>query len=378
MPTMKTPVEASEVAEAAAAAELSVGGDTPSFPPSQEKPAVAESSSGGSPPTAGKVKKKRSHTLRKAPQAPKRFKSSYICFFMAKRPEIKKALGDEATITSVSKKSAEMWRNLAAEEKVHWDEVAAKDKQRYLTEKAMYTGPWQVPYKRARKDPSAPKRPMSAFLYFSQARRKDIKEKNPEMRNTEISRELGKEWRKVSEDVRKPYVDREKKEREKYKVEIAKWREEQEKKEAEMKKEREEQRKLYEEEMAKNPALQHQQGGAAAAAAAGASAASAGVTHQYPGYPPHAGAWPHPFMYYQTTAQQGEDASSSYHPPPFGSSAPAPQVLGPSGMPQSQPQHYYPYPYPPHPGAQPPASFEPNVASDQFQGEGEDESSPSI
>jgi len=44
-------------------------------------------------------KKKRHSALRKAPQAPKRFKSSYICFFMAKQPEIKEELGEKATVS---------------------------------------------------------------------------------------------------------------------------------------------------------------------------------------------------------------------------------------------------------------------------------------
>jgi hypothetical protein len=47
--------------------------------------------------------------LKKAPQAPKRFKSSYICFFMAKRPEIKQELGTKASMTVISKRSAIMW-----------------------------------------------------------------------------------------------------------------------------------------------------------------------------------------------------------------------------------------------------------------------------
>jgi len=61
--------------------------------------------------TEKKPKKKRDANapLRKAPQAPKRFKSSYICFFMAKQAEIKDELGDKATVTSVSKRSAELW-----------------------------------------------------------------------------------------------------------------------------------------------------------------------------------------------------------------------------------------------------------------------------
>mmetsp|Transcript_1761 Transcript_1761/g.3083 ORF Transcript_1761/g.3083 Transcript_1761/m.3083 type:complete len:389 (-) Transcript_1761:267-1433(-) len=188
-----------------------------------------------------KSKKRDGSTLRKAPQAPKRFKSSYICFFMAKQPEIKEALGDKASVTEVSKRSAEMWRELPAEERAHWDDVAAKDKQRYMVEKASYTGPWQVPWKRAKKDPSAPKRPMSAFLYFSQDKRRRIKENNPSIRNTEVSRILGEMWRNASEDERRPHIEKEKEEREKYKVAIAKWREDYEKKMEDQRKQQAEQ-----------------------------------------------------------------------------------------------------------------------------------------
>jgi high mobility group protein B3 len=173
--------------------------------------------------------------------APKRFKSSYICFFMAKQPEIKEELGDKSSVTEVSKKSAEMWRNLPADERAHWDDVAAKDKQRYMVEKATYTGPWQVPWKRAKKDPSAPKRPMSAFLYFSQDRRRQIKDANPSLRNTEVSRILGELWRNASDEEKKPHVDREKGEREKYKIAIAEWRTEYEQKMEDQRKQQAEQ-----------------------------------------------------------------------------------------------------------------------------------------
>jgi hypothetical protein len=103
-------------------------------------------------PTKKAPRKKRDQSaLRKAPGAPKRFKSSYICFFIHNQPEIKEELGDAATVSAVSKRSAELWRSLPAVERARWDDVAAKDKQRYMLEKATYTGPWQVPWKRARK-----------------------------------------------------------------------------------------------------------------------------------------------------------------------------------------------------------------------------------
>jgi hypothetical protein len=69
------------------------------------------------PESPSRVKKKRDNSsLRKAPQAPKRFKSSYICFFMAKQPEIKGELGEKSTVTEISKRSAEMWYVLSCDD----------------------------------------------------------------------------------------------------------------------------------------------------------------------------------------------------------------------------------------------------------------------
>lgn len=83
------------------------------FPSSPQAEIVGEGdeSTGSITESPKRSYKKRKDTsqLRKAPQAPKRFKSSYICFFMAKQPEIKEELGDKATVTEISKRSAEMW-----------------------------------------------------------------------------------------------------------------------------------------------------------------------------------------------------------------------------------------------------------------------------
>lgn len=51
------------------------------------------------PDTTKPTKRKRESTLRKAPGAPKRFKSSYILFFMAHRDEIKNELGANASVS---------------------------------------------------------------------------------------------------------------------------------------------------------------------------------------------------------------------------------------------------------------------------------------
>jgi HMG (high mobility group) box len=96
-----------------------------------------------------------------------------------------------------------------------------------VREKSEYKGPWVVPKRRAKKHPLAPKRPMSAFLKFSQKRRSVVKERNPDMSNTDVSRLLGEMWRNASAAERAPYVEQEERERAAYKAEIQKWREEQ-------------------------------------------------------------------------------------------------------------------------------------------------------
>jgi len=178
------------------------------------------------PCAAKPVPKKKSKALKKAPQAPKRFKSSYILFFIHVQEDIKKSLPvGHKSAPEVSKRASEMWKSISAEDRLHWDNEAAKEKQRYLAEKKVYTGPWQVPHKRAKKDPTAPKRNPSAFLLFSLTKRKELKQKNPGLKNTEISSILGNLWRNTSQEEKRPFVEREQIERDKYKVEMSAWRE---------------------------------------------------------------------------------------------------------------------------------------------------------
>ena len=73
-------------------------------------------------------------------------------------------------------------------------------------------------------DPTAPKRPMSAFLYFSQDKRRAIKEEYPGIKNTEVSKMLGAMWRKASTEDRQPFIEKELFERNKYKTAMTKWK----------------------------------------------------------------------------------------------------------------------------------------------------------
>lgn len=53
------------------------------------------------------------------------------------------------------------------------------------------------------KDPYAPKRNLTAFMFYSQARRPEIKEENPDMAITDIAKVLGEEWKELDDAGKK-------------------------------------------------------------------------------------------------------------------------------------------------------------------------------
>lgn len=183
--------------------------------------------------TMAKTKKegvaKKAIKYKKAPEAPKRFKSAFIIFSAEKHKLIKKDLledGKTVKTTEIAKLVSEAWKKLTPDDRKPWDESAEKDKIRYEAEKALYKGPWKIPSnKRKTKDPSAPKRPMSAFLAYSNSRRAGLKRDHPKSTNADLSRMLSKTWKELPPTDRGVYMAEEREKREKYKVDMAEWRE---------------------------------------------------------------------------------------------------------------------------------------------------------
>ena len=54
--------------------------------------------------------------------------------------------------------------------------------------------------KKRKKDPNAPKRPLSAYMYFCSNNRDQIKKNNPELKLTEVAMRLGQMWKDMSDD----------------------------------------------------------------------------------------------------------------------------------------------------------------------------------
>eukprot|EP00590_Aulacoseira_subarctica_P000064 CAMPEP_0172437952 /NCGR_PEP_ID=MMETSP1064-20121228/72535_1 /TAXON_ID=202472 /ORGANISM="Aulacoseira subarctica , Strain CCAP 1002/5" /LENGTH=445 /DNA_ID=CAMNT_0013186469 /DNA_START=311 /DNA_END=1648 /DNA_ORIENTATION=- len=156
-------------------------------------------------------------------------KTPFMCFASYREEEmLRNRQIDNLESSDKVRQIAQEWKNITPRERTHWNEVARQEKIRYDEKRKNYTG-WAIPKRRAKKHPLAPKRPMSAFLRFSQTRRKMVKDQNPDMSNTDVSRLLGEMWHSAPPADRNPYIEQELDERNAYKIEIAKWRSEYEK-----------------------------------------------------------------------------------------------------------------------------------------------------
>lgn len=151
----------------------------------------------------------------KDPNAPKRPRSAYILFCNDKRAEIKKA-NPEMKMPDIAKKLGEMWRSLKDKKKQPYLEEATKDKSRYDTEMGEYN---------PNNKPKGPKRATTSYFFFCADKRAEVKQANPDMKVTEIAKELGRMWKEdfADEKSRRKWVKAAEKDKERYEQEKATW-----------------------------------------------------------------------------------------------------------------------------------------------------------
>jgi hypothetical protein len=156
------------------------------------------------------AKKRAAKRAAKDPNAPKGVRSSYIYFCQYMRPILKDRGVDSKDMMA---ELGEAWRALSDDEKAPYIEMSKNDRDRYANEMTRFTpddSPVDSPdgspvEKKARaprkpKDPNAPKRAKSAYLFFCQEKRPILKGQGIESK--EMMSALGVAWAtlKASED----------------------------------------------------------------------------------------------------------------------------------------------------------------------------------
>ena len=168
---------------------------------------------------------------KKDPAAPKRAKSAYMFFCDANRSLVKED-NPEMKATEVTAELGSRWNALKEKGESamkQYVQLAEQDRRRYETDKESYVPSEDVEEsggrrKRAKRDPSAPKRAKSAYMFFCDAERANVKEENPEMKATEVTAELGSRWnalKEEGEEAMRPYVELAEQDRERFTTEKA-------------------------------------------------------------------------------------------------------------------------------------------------------------
>lgn len=80
------------------------------------------------------------------------------------------------------------------------------------------------PKHKVKKDPNAPKQPMTSYLLFCQDVRASVKEKNPEMTQRSVAIEMGRLWKDLDQKEKEKYDIAAQKRRDEYNNEMNEYR----------------------------------------------------------------------------------------------------------------------------------------------------------
>ena len=77
--------------------------------------------------------------------------------------------------------------------------------------------------KRAKKTAGGPKRATTAYFFYTNAIRPQVKEQHPDMKVTEMAKVMGSKWKELSADEKQKYVDMAAEDKARYQREKAAW-----------------------------------------------------------------------------------------------------------------------------------------------------------
>ena len=153
----------------------------------------------------------------KDPNAPKKPLSAYFLFSQEERLKVKNENPDHS-ITEVAKELGRRWATLEPALKSAYENRYQDARKQYDSEMSHFK-----PQKK-KKDPNAPKQPLSAYFIFSTEERLRVKDENPSYSICEVAKELGRRWAEMEPALKQRYQARAEEERQKYDVDMVSYR----------------------------------------------------------------------------------------------------------------------------------------------------------
>jgi hypothetical protein len=112
---------------------------------------------------------------------------------------------------------------MSAADKVPYEEMASKDKDRYRSAMKDYKPTGKTATKK-KKDPNAPKRSKTSYIFFANEMRVKLKKENPSMTFGEVGKKIGEMFRALSSDEKKKYEEMAQKDKERARKEMASYK----------------------------------------------------------------------------------------------------------------------------------------------------------
>jgi structure-specific recognition protein 1 len=167
---------------------------------------------------------------KKDPNAPKRAMTAYMFYNQAIRAPLKKENPD-LSFGDLGKLIGQKYKALTVEEKQKYNDQAVEAKAKYEKAMANYTPPEpesddsdddatkksaSSKKKKAKKDPNAPKRGLSAYMYFNQEKRSQLKEENPDLSFGDLGKLVGQKYKAMTPEEKAKYDKMAKDDKERY------------------------------------------------------------------------------------------------------------------------------------------------------------------
>lgn len=153
----------------------------------------------------------------KDPNRPRKPLSAYFLFCQDIRLKVKTEF-PLYNVKEVAKEMGRRWNMIDTETRAEYEARYKESRKQYEERLAEYN-----PHKK-KKDPNAPKQPLSAYFLFVQEERQKFKAEHPKLGICEVAKVLGKRWAEMSPELRHQYQQRAEIARQKYDIEMAEYR----------------------------------------------------------------------------------------------------------------------------------------------------------